>query len=286
MKKIKKNKAKSSTFWLIFSKNKLAVGGLVVLILFILMAIFANVIAPYDSAKQDLLYAKQGPSMTHWLGTDEFGRDILSRIIYGARQSLFIGFAAVFIAMITGSLLGLIAGYYGKAIDSVIMRIMDILMAIPSMLLAIAIVAALGAGIGNLLLAIAIASIPSYARVMRASVMSVKEQDYIMAARSVGVGTVRILFEDILPNCLSPIIVQSTIGVAFAILTTASLSYLGLGVQPPTAEWGQMISTAKDFMRDYPYMILAPGISIMLTILSLNLVGDGLRDALDPKLRY
>lgn len=273
-------------FYYMFLKNKKAVFGLIVLIVIILCAIFANFIAPFSFDEQNLQNAFMPPSLEHWFGTDEFGRDIFSRVIYGSRQSLFIGIASVAFSTIIGGLLGLISGYSGGIIDSIIMRIMDIILSIPSMLLAISVVAALGPSVRNLLFAIGISKIPNYARIMRASVMSVKDMEYIEAARILGVSNKEIVFKDILLNSLSPLIVQVTVGVAFAILTAASMSFLGLGIQPPTPEWGAMISTAKNYIRDYPYMTIFPGITTMITILSLNLLGDGLRDALDPKLRY
>lgn len=273
-------------FYYMFLKNKKAVFGLIVLIVIILCAIFANFIAPFSFDEQNLQNAFMPPSLEHWFGTDEFGRDIFSRVIYGSRQSLFIGIASVAFSTIIGGLLGLISGYSGGIIDSIIMRIMDIILSIPSMLLAISVVAALGPSVRNLLFAIGISKIPNYARIMRASVMSVKDMEYIEAARILGVSNKEIVFKDILPNSLSPLIVQVTVGVAFAILTAASMSFLGLGIQPPTPEWGAMISTAKNYIRDYPHMTIFPGITTMITILSLNLLGDGLRDALDPKLRY
>ena len=273
-------------FWRMFRKNKLAVAGLVVLLLIILAAIFADFITPYYPEEQNLAGAFISPNASHWFGTDEFGRDIYTRVIYGARQSLVIGFGAVALAMVIGCVLGLISGYYGGAVDALLMRIMDIIMAIPSMLFAIAIVAALGSNLRNLLIAIALSKIPNYARIMRASVMSVKQMEYVTSAKVLGVSNLRVILGDILPNSFSPIIVQATLGVAFSILTAAGMSFLGLGIQPPTPEWGNMISTAKNYIREFPYMTIFPGAAIMVTILALNLLGDGLRDALDPKLRY
>ena len=269
-----------------FRRNPLAVAGSVVLILLILAAIFADFITPYYAESQNLMEAFQGPSALHWFGTDEFGRDIYSRVIYGTRQSLLIGFTSIAIAVAAGCFIGLISGYYQGALGSFLMRVMDIIMAIPSMLFAIAIVAALGSNLRNLLIAIAFSRIPIYARLMRSSVVSVKQMEYVTAAKVMGISDKKIILEDILPNSLSPIIVQATLGVAFAILTAAGMSFLGLGIQPPTPEWGNMISVAKTYIREYPHMTIFPGAAIMITILSLNLMGDGLRDALDPKMRY
>lgn len=283
---MKNKNSEFHVFCRMFFKNKLAVAGLITLILIVLIAVGADFLAPYDYTEQNLSNMKQIPSMEHLFGTDEFGRDILSRVIYGARQSLIIGFGSIVIAAIVGGLIGLISGYYGGWIDNFCMRIMDVMMAIPGMLFAIAIVAALGSNLRNLLIAIAIAKLPNYARIMRATVLSAKEQEYVTASRVMGIPDWRILLQDILPNSLSPMIVQSTLGIAFAILTAAGMSFMGLGIQPPTPEWGAMISTAKNYIRDYPHMVIFPGMAIMITILALNLLGDGLRDALDPKLRY
>ncbi|OPZ56907.1 MAG: Glutathione transport system permease protein GsiD [Synergistetes bacterium ADurb.Bin520] len=231
------------------------------------------------------MHAFEPPSAQFWLGTDEFGRDILSRIIYGARISLMVGFISVGIAMCVGGVLGAVAGYYGGRTDNLIMRAMDILLSIPSILLAIAIAASLGPGLFNLMIAVGIAAIPQYARIVRGSVLSIRGQEFVEAARAVGSSDARIIFKHILPNCMAPIIVQGTLGVATAILVAAGLSFIGLGTQPPIPEWGAMLSGGRSYIRDYPYMTLFPGIAIMLTILALNFVGDGLRDALDPKLK-
>lgn len=266
-------------------KSPMAMAGLVILGIIFFLAIFADLIAPFPFAKQNLMHAFEAPSAQFLLGTDEFGRDILSRIIYGARISLLVGFIAVGIAMCIGGVLGAVAGYYGGRTDNLIMRAMDILLSIPSILLAIAIAASLGPGLFNLMIAVGIAAIPQYARIVRGSVLSIRGQEFVEAARAVGSSDARIIFKHILPNCLAPIIVQGTLGVATAILVAAGLSFIGLGTQPPIPEWGAMLSGGRSYIRDYPYMTLFPGLAIMLTILALNFVGDGLRDALDPKLK-
>lgn len=271
--------------WRRLRKNKLAMVGLFIIGLLVFCAIFANVISPYDYAAQDLKNSLQGPSAAHWFGTDEFGRDILSRIIYGSRISLQIGFIAVGISLIFGGAFGAIAGYYGGRIDNLIMRVMDIIMSIPSILLAISIVAALGSSMTNLMIATGISYIPSYARIVRASILGIKDQEFIEAAKAVGTSDWTIIIRHILPNCLAPIIVQATLGVAFAILTAAGLSFIGLGIEPPTPEWGSMLSAGRSYIRDYWHMTMFPGLAIALTIFALNVLGDGLRDALDPKLR-
>ncbi len=267
------------------SRNKMAILGLIILILLLVTGIFADVIAPYDYAKQDLANAFQHPNAQHIFGTDEFGRDIFSRIVYGARMSLLVGFVSVGIAVIIGGALGAIAGYYGKRVDNVIMRLMDVLLAVPQTLLAIAIVAALGTGLVNLMIAVGISSVPTYARIVRASVLTIREEEYIEAARASGTKNSKIIIKHILPNCVAPVIVQVTLGIAGAILTAAGMSFIGLGIQPPNPEWGNMLSTGRDYIRGYAYMTMFPGLAIVITVLSLNLLGDGLRDALDPKLR-
>ena len=225
------------------------------------------------------------PSCAHPFGTDQMGRDMLLRMLWAVRYSLFMGTVAIVISCIFGGLLGAFAGYYGKTADNIIMRIMDILLAIPSMLLAIAIVAALGTSITNVLIAIAISYVPTFARTVRASVLTVKDQEFIEAARSIGCSDWRIIIKYVIPNSMAPIIVQVTLGIAGAILSIAGLSFLGLGIQPPTPEWGAMLSNARSYIRDAWHVTIIPGMGIMLTILALNLVGDGLRDALDPRLK-
>ncbi|WP_053956422.1 ABC transporter permease [Inediibacterium massiliense] len=271
--------------WRRLKQNRFAMIGLFIIIMLILSAIFASFIAPYGIDDQDLLNTLQTPSKNHWMGTDNFGRDIFSRIIYGSRISLQVGFISVGIAMIIGGALGAIAGYYGRKLDNIIMRIMDILLAIPSTLLAISIVAALGHGLKNVMIAVGIASIPSYARIVRASVLTLKDQEFVEAAKAVGANNTRIILKHIIPNSMAPIIVQATLGVASAILSAAGLSFIGLGIQLPTPEWGAMLSSGRQFIRDYPHMTAFPGLAIMITIFGLNLLGDGLRDALDPKLK-
>lgn len=271
--------------WKRLKKNKLALLGLGIIIILFLIAIFADVIAPYDFAKQDLKNILQFPSREHIFGTDEFGRDIFSRVIYGSRVSLIVGFIAVSISVVLGGFLGALAGYYGGKLDNVIMRFMDILFAIPGILLAISIVAALGPGLKNLMIAVGVSSTPGYARIVRASVLSIKDQEFVEAAKAAGSSNTRIIFKHIIPNCLAPIIVQATLGVALAILTAAGLSFIGLGIQPPTPEWGSMLSGGRGYIRDNWYMTMFPGLAIVVTIFALNVLGDGLRDALDPKLK-
>ncbi|MGV8145144.1 MAG: ABC transporter permease [Alkaliphilus sp.] len=271
--------------WRRLKKNKAAMVGLTIILILVFSAMFADIIAPYGYDDQDLKARLQSPSMQHLLGTDNFGRDILSRIIYGSRISLQVGFIAVGIAIVFGGALGAIAGYYGKRLDNVIMRLMDVLLAIPGILLAISIVASLGSGLQNVMIAVGIGSIPGYARIVRSSVLTIREQEYIEAAKAVGASDFRIIVKHIIPNSLAPIIVQSTLGVAGAILSAAGLSFIGLGFQPPTPEWGAMLSTGRNFIRDYWHMTAFPGLAIMITIFGLNLLGDGLRDALDPRLK-
>ncbi len=241
----------------------------------------------YDNyvIKQNLRGRLEPPSLAHPFGLDEFGRDMLLRMLWAVRSSLFMGVIAIVISGILGGLLGAAAGYYGKRTDNIIMRFMDILLAIPSMLLAIAIVAAFGTSLVNVLLAIGISYIPTFARTVRASIMTVKDQEYVEAARAVGANDTTLIFKYIIPNAMAPIIVQTTLGVAGAILSIAGLSFIGMGVQPPTPEWGSMLSSARTYIRDSWHITVIPGMGIMLTILALNVVGDGLRDALDPRLK-
>ena len=265
-------------------RNRLAVFGLVIMLLLVVVAVFAPWIAPYDYAAQNLSDAFEPPCAKYWLGTDDFGRDILSRLIYGARISLQVGLFAVWLSMCVGGVLGAIAGYYGGKVDDIIMRFMDILLSIPQILLAVTIAAALGPGLLNLTIAVGIANIPSFARVVRGAVLSIVGQEFIEAAHCMGASDAWIIARHILPNCSAPIIVQATLRVAGAILA-AALSFLGLGIQPPTPEWGGMLSAARGYVRDYAYMTISPGLAIMITILALNFLGDGLRDAMDPKMK-
>lgn len=271
--------------WYRLKKNKSAMFALFVLIAMIVCAIFADYIAPYPYDLQDYEHTFEFPSRQHLLGTDNFGRDILSRIIYGSRISLLVGFSSIIVAIIFGGLLGAISGYYGGKLDNLLMRAMDILMAIPGMLLAISLAAVLKPGLLNLVIAIAVADIPGYARVVRASVLTIKDQEFIEAAQCIGASDSRIILKHILPNCLAPIIVQATLGMAGAILSASALSFLGLGIQPPTPEWGSMLSSARQYIMTYWHMTTFPGVAIMITIFALNILGDGLRDALDPRLK-
>ncbi|MBP3040242.1 ABC transporter permease [Bacillaceae bacterium Marseille-Q3522] len=271
--------------WKNFRKNKAALIGLGIVIFFILLAILADFIAPYGYKETQLGDKHLPPSAAHWFGTDDFGRDILSRVIYGARISLSVGFFSVVGSAIAGSFLGIIAGYYGRWIDGIISRIFDILLAFPSILLAIAIVAMLGPSLQNALIAIAIINIPSFGRLVRSKVLSVKEEEYITAAKAIGMGDARILLFHVFPNSMAPIIVQGSLAIASAIIEAAALGFLGLGAQPPTPEWGKMLSDSRDFILDAPWTVFFPGIAIMLTVLGFNLIGDGLRDAMDPRMK-
>lgn len=273
--------------WKRLKKNKGAMIGLVIVIILLLLAIFASVIYDYDTDVIGQHYDEllQPPSWKHLFGTDEMGRDLLARIIYGSRASLFISFAAVILACIIGCFFGAIAGYFGGWIDSVIMRLTDILLAIPETLFAITLVAALGANTFTLIVSLAIANIAVYCRLLRSSVMTQRGSEHVEAAKAIGAKTSTIIIDHILPNCLAPILVQITLSVATTILTISGLSFLGLGVQPPMPEWGSILSGSRSYIREHAYYTIFPGLAIMTTILSLNLLGDGLRDALDPRLR-
>ncbi|HOK02054.1 MAG TPA: ABC transporter permease [Spirochaetota bacterium] len=272
--------------WQLLKKNKSAMFGLYIIIFFVLIAIFAPVVAPFDPYAQNIDIRKLPFfSWPYILGTDDFGRDILSRIIYGARISLVIGFISVSISLIFGSFIGLISGFYGGLIDKISMRIIDIMLAFPYILLTIVIVALLGPTLLNAMIAIGIARLPQYARIMRASVLAEKAAEYVEAEKSLGVGNVELMFRSILPNCLAPIIVQATLGVGSAIIESAALSFLGLGAQPPTPEWGLMIASAREFVSSAWWIVTFPGIAILFVVLGFNLLGDGIRDVLDPRLK-
>ena len=280
-----KRRSQWGMVWLRFKRNKMAMFGLGVMIFLIIVAIFAPIIAPfhYDYQQIRLDAILQSPNSTHWFGTDSLGRDIFSRIVYASRTSLQIGIISIAIATLIGGFLGALAGYYGGLFDGAVMRAMDIMLAIPGILLAIAIVATLGPNLTNLMIAMSIGMIPVEARVIRSSVMMVRDQEFVEAARAVGTSDARIIFKHILPNAMAQIIVQATLGVAGSILGAAGLSFIGLGVQPPSPEWGGMLSDGRAHMRDHLHITIFPGLAIMITIFSLNLLGDGLRDALDPK---
>lgn len=271
--------------WKRLRKQKSALLGLGLIVFFIFIGIIAPFLAPqpFDGFNPD--QGLKAPGAGHWMGTDDLGRDIFSRVIYGARISLWVGFFSVTGSIIIGTLLGLAAGFYGKWVDVLISRIFDILLAFPSILLAIAIVAILGPSLSNALIAIAIVNVPTYGRLVRSRVLSVKEEEYITAARVVGMSNSRILFQHVLPNCLAPIIVQGTLGIATAIIEAAALGFLGLGAQPPQPEWGKMLSDARPYITTAPWTMFYPGLAIMLTVLGFNMFGDGLRDALDPKMK-
>lgn len=266
-------------------RNRLAMVGLVLVLVLVLAAIFAPFVAPYDPAQQDLLNMKAYPSAEHLLGTDEYGRDTLSRIIYGGRVSLLVAMLSIAFGLVVGGALGISAGYFGGVYDGAVMRVMDIIMAIPGFLLAVCISSALGSGVFNTALALGIGAIPGYARLLRSLVLGIREQEYVEAARATGASSARIMFRQILPNILSPVIVDSTLRIGASILMISSLSFIGLGVQPPTPEWGSMVSAGRAVIRSFWPMATFPGIAIMLTLFGFNLFGDGLRDALDPKLK-
>lgn len=271
--------------WRRLRRNRAANVGAVIVVVFVLLAVLAPALVPFNPIHGDLDDRLQPPSVTHWLGTDELGRDIFSRILFGARISLQIQIVAVLLALVIGVTLGSVGGYLGGHVDNVIMRAMDVLLAFPSIFLALAIIAALGTGLFNLTLAVAIASVPQFARIVRASVLSLKEQDFVEAARALGGGSNRIVFRHLLPNCMAPIIVQSTLRMATVLLTASGLSFLGLGVQPPTPEWGAMLSNARSYLIVAPHVATIPGVAIMIVVVGFNLFGDGLRDTLDPRLR-
>ena len=273
--------------WKRLRKNKGAMIGLFIVIVLFLLAIFSGVIFDYDTdvIGQNYNELLQEPSWKHPFGTDEMGRDLLARIIYGSRASLFISFATVCLAAVIGCFFGAISGYFGGMVDNIIMRVTDMLLAIPETLFAITLVAALGTSTFTLVIALAISNIPIYCRLLRGSVMTQRGSEHIEAARAIGAKTSTIIWTHILPNCIAPVLVQFTLSIAVTILTISGLSFLGLGVSPPTPEWGALLSSSRSYMREHTYLTIFPGLAIMTTILSLNLLGDGLRDALDPRLR-
>ena len=277
--------------WLSLKSNRGAMVALAVIVLLILCAIFASFLAPHDYRAQNVDLAllppawDEGGTWTHVLGTDGIGRDILSRLIYGSQYSLMIGLIVVTLSLTLGVLLGLVAGFHRGSVDTLIMRLMDIILALPSLLLAIVIVVLLGSGLANAMIAVAITNIPHYARLTRAAVMTELTKDYVVASKVAGAGTWRLMFITVLPNCLAPLIVQSTLGISSAVLDAAALGFLGLGAQPPTPEWGTMLADARSLIRSAPWVVTFPGLAILITVLAFNLLGDGLRDALDPRQR-
>jgi dipeptide transport system permease protein len=277
--------------WSYFSANRGAVAGFAVIVTLVLVAAFADVIAPHSPVLNDDTaflrppFWQDGGSLAYPLGTDPIGRDMLSRLIHGTRLSLLIGVAVVAISVIAGTVLGLLAGFLRGMVDIAIMRLMDILLTLPSLLLAVVIVAILGPGVVNALLAVAIVVLPHYVRIARAAVISETAKDYVIAARTTGAGRLRLMFKEVLPNCMAPLIVQATLGVSSAILDAAALGFLGLGAQPPAAEWGTMLADAREFVLRAWWVVTLPGVMIFITVLAFNLLGDGLRDALDPRLK-
>lgn len=281
---LERNNSLWAEAWRRLRKNKMAMAALIVMVVLIIVAIFAPIIAPYDYAANDLSNTFVKPCAAHPFGTDNLGRDILSRVIHGSRISLQVGLIAVGIAVVVGGTLGAISAFYPK-VDNIIMRFMDVFMAIPSLLMAMAITTALGSGTRNLMIAVGLSSMPQYARIMRASMLTVKDQEFVEAAGSIGASNLRIILRHILPNAFAPLLVQATLGVGNAIMSAATLSFLGLGIQPPTPEWGSLLSTGRNFIRQFWPMTIFPGLAIMLVVYALNILGDGLRDALDPKLK-
>ncbi|CAM3780188.1 ABC transporter permease [Alkalicoccus chagannorensis] len=271
--------------WRKLRSNYLAMAGGILIIFFIITSFAGPWIVQNDPLAPNVADRLQGPSAEYWFGTDHHGRDIFARIIHGMSITLYIGFTSVFIGMIFGVFFGVISGYYGKKIDAVIMRVMDVLLAFPGILLALGIVAVLGGSINNVIIAISIFSIPVFARIVRGSTLGVRQLEYIDAVRALGASDTRIIFLHILPNIMSPIIVQATLRIATAVLTAAGLSFLGLGAQPPDPEWGAMLAAGRDYMWEYPHITLFPGLAIVAVVLAFNLFGDGVRDALDPKLK-
>ena len=285
--KTKKGRSQFYDIWRRLLKNKTAVVAMIFILVLIIVAIFADVIADYDTVviKNNVSQRLQPPSKDHWFGTDGYGRDVFARIVHGARTSLQIGIITTILSLAGGVLLGSIAGYYGGIVDSIIMRLCDIFLAMPPMLLALATVAALGPGLTNLMIALTICHIPQFARVMRSQILTIRDSEFVEAAKASGSGNLSIILRHVIPNAIGPMIVQGTLYIATAILSAAGLSYVGLGVEPPRPEWGAMLSEAREYMRQKTYLLLFPGAFIVLTALSFNLFGDGLRDAMDPRLK-
>lgn len=281
-----KKRSQLKAIWFRFSKNKLAMFGLILFAITIIFTVGAPLFISYDAAiEQNISKKLISPGKEYIFGTDMYGRDMFARVIYGGRISLLVGLSTVIISLFFGSLIGSLAAYYGGRIDNILMRIMDIFLAIPSILMAIAVVAALGQGIVNILIAMSMSRIPQFARIVRSAILSIKGQEFIEAAKACGTSDARIIARHILPNAIGPIVVQASLNVAGAILGIAGLSFVGLGITPPTPEWGSLLSGARSQMRYYPYLVTIPGLAIMVAVLSLNLIGDGLRDALDPRLK-
>ena len=271
-------------FWHRFCENKTAVLGLVVLVIIILMAVCAPMIASYSQViGQDMSSRTIKPGIEHLFGTDGYGRDTFARTVWGARLSLFIAFATILLACVVGMILGVVCGYFGGTVDAVVMRIVDVFMCLPPLLFSLSIVSALGNGMWNLILAVGITMMPYFTRVVRAAVLSVASMDYIEAARANGANDIYIIMKHIIPNCMGPIIVEATISLSSVIMIAAGLSFIGLGVEPPSPEWGAMLSDSREYMRQAPWLVFAPGLAIVVTALAFNLVGDGVRDALDPR---
>jgi peptide/nickel transport system permease protein len=282
-------RARSRGFWADsvqrLARSRAAVAGGLIVVIFVAVAVLAPALAPYEPLRGQLGARLMPPSAEHWLGTDELGRDVLSRVLYGARISLEIQIGAVLLALIAGLALGLVAGYVGRWPDLLIMRVIDVMMAFPGIFLALAIIAALGTGLANVIIAGAISLVPQFARVVRGSILTLREKEFVEAARALGTGDVTIIVRYLLPNSLAPIIVQTSLRMATVLLTASGLSFLGLGVQPPSPEWGAMLSNARTYMITAPHVATVPGLAIMLVVLGFNLLGDGLRDSLDPRLR-
>ena len=268
-----------------FVRSRTGLAGAAVLLIVVLAAVFAGQVSPYSPTRQDFRIEREPPSLQHPMGTDEFGRDVLSRVIWGAQASLQAGAVAASIALAVGLVLGMVAAYYGGRLDNLIMRCMDVILAFPYILLAIAVVAILGPGLKNAMIAIGIVYIPHYARVVRGAVLSVRARDFVEAARALGATDRRVMWQHVLPNTLAPVIVQTTLNVGTAIIDTAGLSFLGLGTQPPTPDWGNMLSAGRSYVIDSPWIATFPGLAILVTVLAFNLMGDALRDAFDPRLR-